>query len=42
LENLSVSDNINRAWKNVKENKKISAKESLGRYERKQPKPWYD
>jgi len=42
LENLNDSDDINRAWKNIKENTKISTKESLGRYERKQPKPWYD
>jgi len=30
LENLSDSEDINRAWENIKENIKISAKESLG------------
>jgi hypothetical protein len=35
LENLSDSKNINRAWDNIKENIKISAKESLGLYELK-------
>jgi hypothetical protein len=38
LENLNVSNDINRAWENIKENIKISAKESLGLYEWKQHK----
>jgi methionyl-tRNA synthetase len=42
LENLNISEDINRAWENIKENIKISAKESLGLYERKQHKPWFD
>jgi hypothetical protein len=42
LENLSVSEDINRVWENIKESIKISAKESLGLYERKQHKPWFD
>jgi hypothetical protein len=42
LENLNDSENINRAWENVKENIKISVKESLGLYELKQHKPWLD
>jgi hypothetical protein len=42
VENLHVSEDINRAWENIKENIKISAKESLGLYERKQHKPWFD
>jgi hypothetical protein len=42
LENLNVSEDINRAWKNIKESIKISAKESLGLYERKQHKPWFE
>jgi hypothetical protein len=42
LENLNVSEDINRAWENIKERIKISAKESLGLYERKQHKPWFD
>ena len=29
LENLNVSDGINRAWENMKDNIKTSAKESL-------------
>jgi hypothetical protein len=42
LENLNISENINRAWENIKESIKISAQESLGLYERKQHKPWFD
>jgi hypothetical protein len=42
LENLNVIEDINRAWENIKESIKISAKESLGLYERKQHKPWFD
>jgi hypothetical protein len=42
LENLNVSEDINRAREHVKENIKISAKESLGLHERKQHKPWLD
>ena len=39
LENLSDSEDINRAWENIKENIKTSAEESLGLYELKQHKP---
>jgi type I restriction-modification system DNA methylase subunit len=42
LENLSDGENINRAWENIKENIKISAKGSLGLHELKQHKPWFD
>jgi len=42
LENLNDSKNINRAWENISENIKSSAKESLGLYEWKQHKPWFD
>ena len=42
LENLSDSKDINRAWNNNKENTKITAKRSLGLYELKQHKPWFD
>jgi len=42
LENLNDSKDINRAWQNIKENIQISAKESLGLYEWKQHKPWFD
>jgi hypothetical protein len=41
LENLSDSEDINRAWEN-RENIKISAKETLGLYTQKQHKPWFD
>jgi len=42
LENLSDSEGINRAWENIKENNKTSAKENLGLQELKQHKPWFD
>jgi hypothetical protein len=42
LENFSDSTDINRAWENIKENLKTSAKESLGLHELKQHKPWFD
>ena len=42
LENLSDSEDISRAWENIKENIRISAKENLGLYELKQHKPWFD
>ena len=42
LENLNNSEDMNRAWENVKENIKISAKESLRMHERRQHKPWID
>lgn len=32
---------INRVWQNIKENIKITAKESLGLYEMKSHKPWF-
>jgi len=42
LENLSDGEDINRAWRNIKENVKTSAKESLGLHELKRHKPWFD
>jgi hypothetical protein len=42
LENVNFSEDINGAWENIKQNIKISATESLGLYERKQHKPWFD
>jgi hypothetical protein len=42
LKNLSNSKDINRAWENIKENIKTSAKECLGLYKLKQHKPWFD
>jgi hypothetical protein len=42
LQNLDAeSDNI-RAWETVRENIKISAKESLGYYELKKHQPWFE
>jgi len=42
LENLNGHENVNRAWENIKENIKTSAKESLVLHEWKQNKPWFD
>jgi hypothetical protein len=42
LENLNDSEDIKRAWENIKENIKTSVKESLGLYELKQHKQWFD
>jgi hypothetical protein len=42
LENLDGEVDINRAWENIKENIKTSAKESTGLHELKQHKPWFD
>ena len=36
LENLSDEEDINRAWENIKENKKTSVKESLCLHDLKQ------
>jgi hypothetical protein len=35
-------EDINRAWENIKDNIKTSAKESLGLYGWMQHKPWFD
>jgi len=42
LENVSVDEDINRAWESIKENIKTSVTESLGMHEMKQHKPWFD
>jgi hypothetical protein len=42
LENLSDSEDINGAWESTEENIKTSAQESLGLYELKQHKQWFD
>jgi len=42
LENLNDSEDIYRAWENIKENIQTSANESLRLYELKQHKPWYN
>jgi len=42
LVNFSDDEDINRAWEDIKENIKTSAKESLGLHELKQHKLWFD
>jgi hypothetical protein len=39
MENLNDSEDVKRALKNIKENIKTSAKDSLGLYETKQHNP---
>jgi uncharacterized FlaG/YvyC family protein len=42
LEDLEDSEDINRAWDNIRENINILAQESLGYCESKHCKPWFD
>jgi hypothetical protein len=42
LENLDTEVDINRTWETIRENIKTSNKESLGYYEWKEHKPWFD
>jgi hypothetical protein len=42
LENLDAEVEINTIWETIKQNIKISAKDSVGYYELKQRKPWFD
>jgi hypothetical protein len=42
LEDLDAEVEINSAWKTVRENIKISAKESEGCFEVKKHGPWFD
>jgi hypothetical protein len=42
LENSNDSEDINMGWENIKENIRISAKDTIGLYGRKQHKPWSD
>ena len=42
LENLNVVEDVNRAWENMKENIKTSAKERLSLHELKQNEPWFN
>jgi len=42
LDNVGDSEDINRAWENIKENIKAPAKESLGLHELKQHKSQFD
>jgi hypothetical protein len=41
LENTDAEVDIKRAWKTIRENIKISAKERLGCYKLKKPKTWF-
>jgi hypothetical protein len=42
LEDLNNSEDINRAWENIKENINASAKHNLGLHELKQHERWFD
>jgi hypothetical protein len=42
LEILDTEVDVNIAWETIIENIKFSAKESLGYYELKKIKPWFD
>jgi len=42
LKNLNGGENVSRAWENIKENIKTSAKKSLDLHKWKQHKPWFD
>jgi hypothetical protein len=42
LENCDDTVDMNKAWENIRENIKASAKESLGHYELQQRKSWFD
>jgi hypothetical protein len=42
VENLDAEVDIDRAWETIRENINISAKESLGYYELKKHKQWFD
>jgi hypothetical protein len=42
LQDLDAEVESNSAWETIKENIKISAKASLGYYELRKHKPWFD
>jgi hypothetical protein len=42
LEDLDAEVEIDSAWQGIRENITILAKESLGYYELKKHKPWFD
>jgi hypothetical protein len=42
LEDLDDGAEFNSAWEMIRENIKISVKESLGYFELKKHKPWFD
>lgn len=41
MENLSDSEDVNKAWENNNEHIKMSAEGSLGLYEWEHHKPWF-
>ncbi|PNF21971.1 hypothetical protein B7P43_G17907 [Cryptotermes secundus] len=42
LENLDTEGAVNKTWETIRENIKMSAKESLGYYKPKKHKPWFN
>jgi hypothetical protein len=42
LEDLDAEVEINNAWETIRETITISAKERLGYFELKKPRPWFD
>jgi hypothetical protein len=42
MENLDAEVEINKIWETIRENIKITVKQSLDYYELKQHKPWFD
>jgi hypothetical protein len=42
LEDLDAEVEVNSVWETISENIKISSKDSLGYYEMKKHKPWFD
>jgi hypothetical protein len=42
LEDLDAEVELNSDWETIRENIKISAKESIGYFELKKHKPWFD
>jgi hypothetical protein len=42
LEDLDAEVEVNSAWETIRENIEISAEESLGCFELKKHKPWFD
>jgi hypothetical protein len=42
LEDLDAEVEINSTWETIRENLKFSAKESLGYFDLKKHKPWFD
>jgi hypothetical protein len=42
VKDINGEVDVNKAWETIRENIKISAKESLRYYEVKKNKPWFD